>query len=412
MKIALVSYECAGEAGGGGIGTYIRNTAEMLSDAGHRVHVFTHGVGTQSVRHGTNLTISTVPALREKFPAAVFECFRTEQEREGFDLIEGPEFGCDAKVIANVYPQLPFVVRLHGPSSTIANSNAHYIGWRRRWRFALGALRRGRWPRDPWKPDIAADPERAHAHQADEIVANSRATADYCKHQWGLPQNRLSVVPLSFTASQELLALEPAPNTRLVLFLGRLEVRKGILELARAMPLVLRQHPDVTFRLVGRILPHPDDGKPLAEHVLKIVGDDAGNVQIVDSVPYEAIVGEFARASICVFPSDWEASGFVCLEGMAAGRAVIGSKSGGMAEIIDDERNGLLVPNRNPAAIATALNRLLASPETCRQMGAAARQTIVERYAPEVVLPLHLAAYDRAIANAKARVAGRRYELG
>jgi glycosyltransferase involved in cell wall biosynthesis len=94
---------------------------------------------------------------------------------------------------------------------------------------------------------------------------------------------------------------------------------------------------------------------------------------------------------------------------MAAARAVVGSASGGMAEIIEHAQTGLLVPHRDPAAIAMALINLLSSPDKCAQFGLAARDSIAVRFAPETILPLQLAAYDRAIANAQKRAPTQRY---
>ncbi|NBB23595.1 glycosyltransferase [Porphyrobacter sp. SLTP] len=408
LNVAILSFEGFRHSGGG-IATYIINVAKMLSDAGHRIHIFSSGPSAMTYQRDANIVIVEVPGAREHFPEAILPFFRAAHELNPFDVVEGPEYGCDARAVVDTFPDIPFVLRLHGPSFSIGKSNCYYVGWKPRIRFALGAIRRLQLPTDPWRYDSSSDPERIHALQADEIVANSNATATYCSRIWGLSGDRLSVVPLPFLPTTEILTLDPAPRSRIVLFVGRLEVRKGVLELAKAMPIVLRQHPDVTFRLVGRILPHPGDGRLLSHHVIELAKSDAANIEIVGSVPYESIPAELARSSICVFPSDWEASGFACMEGMAAARAVVGSASGGMAEIIDHGRTGLLVEHRAPQAIAAALIELLGCPEKCLQLGAAARASVVDRFAPEAILPMQLAAYERAIANARKRPPTRRY---
>jgi glycosyltransferase involved in cell wall biosynthesis len=128
-------------------------------------------------------------------------------------------------------------------------------------------------------------------------------------------------------------------------------------------------------------------------------------VEIVGGVPYDVLAKEFENADSCVFPSDWEASGYVCLEAMAAARGVIGSSAGGMAEIIEHGRTGLLVPPRNPRAIADAILTLLRDPERRIAMGRAAREYVTTAYSPDAIGPLQEASYMRAIERAKARCA-------
>jgi glycosyltransferase involved in cell wall biosynthesis len=100
-----------------------------------------------------------------------------------------------------------------------------------------------------------------------------------------------------------------------------------------------------------------------------------------------------------VLPSHWENFPNACWEAMAAARMVVGSRAGGMAEVIRDGQDGLLVPPRRPRAIVAALERLLASPEAAAAMARSARQRILDRLGEGQVLPLQLQAYQRAMAQ-------------
>ena len=194
-------------------------------------------------------------------------------------------------------------------------------------------------------------------------------------------------------------------------FFGRLEVRKGIVELARAIPLVLRQMPEVKFRLIGRSLPHPSTGEDLRTYLLRRLGAHKASVEFVDAVPYAQIPTLLADSDICIFPSVWEASGFVCKEAMAAARGVIASDAGGMAEIIDHGHTGLLVPPRDPKALATAIIELLRNPDRRIAMGQAAREYVTAAYAPEVIAPLQEASYARAIERTRRNAANSRKHI-
>lgn len=405
MRIALVSYEYAGGVNSGGIGTYVRTAAAMLAARGHDVEVFTSGDAFGSHESSQGHMVHTVPGSRVSFAEAICPVFSRRHESRPFDMVEGPEYGADASAVARAFADLPLVVKLHAPSFTIQASNDSYVDLRVRSRYYLGALRRGRWPDNPWQYDPAQDGEREHALAADEIAANSRATAERVVEMWGLPGDKTSVVPLVFAPPRALLEIDAANETMCVLFVGRLEVRKGVIELAKAIPLVHQAMPSVRFRFVGRDLPHPADRAPISQHILKAAGTSATAVQIAGGLPHDRIPSELQSCDVCVFPSDWEASGYVCLEAMAAARGVIGSSAGGMAEIIEHGRTGLLVPPRKPKAIAEAIIALLRAPEQRIAMGRAAREHVTTAYAPEVIGPLQEASYMRAIERARARCA-------
>lgn len=406
MRIALVSYEYAGVSRSGGIGTYIRNTAKMLSDRGHNVEVFTTGQRTESSQRADRVLVHTILASREEFSERIVPIFARRFNDVGFDVVEGPEYNADSSGVAAAFPGLALVVKLHGPSFAIFESNASYVSRIAKLRFFLGGLVRGRIAKSPWKYDVFSDSERVHAVGADEIVANSDATAERTAQAWQLQRARISTVPCVFEPSPDLLQIEASTRTRNIMFLGRLEVRKGVIDLAYAIPLVLKAEPEFRFTIVGRSLPHPQDRVPLVEHMKRIIGKSASNVEFIDGVPYEQVPRLMRNCDICVFPSHWEASGYVCMEAMAAARGVIGSSSGGMAELIDHGRTGLLVPPMDPKSIAGAILSLIRDTERRIAMGNAARERVLKAFSPAVIAPLQEASYERAMQNAEARSAG------
>jgi glycogen(starch) synthase len=397
LKIALISYEFTGEANSGGIGTYMRNTARMLAQRGHSVDVFTGGTEPRSVTLERGLAVHVVPSGREGFSEAVTPFFARRRDSVGFDVVEGPEYKADAAGIAQAFPELPLVVKLHGPSFTVLESGAAYVSALAKARFFAGAFRRGQIPKNPWKYDPDHDPERIHAIAADDLTANSDATARRAEGAWTLPMGRIVSIPYVFDPPDSFLGLSAKSHTRTILFLGRLEVRKGVIDLARAIPMVLRREPDVRFLCVGRSVPHPDDGAPVEDHMKKILGRHAGSVRFVGGVPHQEVCRLLAECDISVFPSHWEASGFVCMEAMAAARGVIGSGSGGMREILENGRTGLLVPPRDPRAIAEAILALLDDPERRIAMGLAAREYLLASHSGSALASSYEASYRRAI---------------
>src|SRR5262249_32673556 len=90
-----------------------------------------------------------------------------------------------------------------------------------------------------------------------------------------------------------------------------------------------------------------------------------------------------AALDVAVLPSYREAQGLSILEAMALARPVVASAVGGIPEMIDDGRTGLLVPPRDPAALAAAITRLLRDPAEAAQLGRAGHDLVDERFCVE-----------------------------
>lgn len=402
MRIALVSYEFAGTATGGGIGTYARGAAAMMAGRGHQVEVFT-SAPADSRTLPPGVVVHAAPVERRYFPRTVVPHFMRRHAAQPFDVVEGPEYGAEAMEVARSFPDLPLVVKLHTPTFLIDEIQHSYLSSLRKARFVLGGLRRGSLPKPYWRYDPAGDPEREHALTASEITAPSLAILDLLRSRWDLEPSRLAHIPNVFDPPASLLGLSPATKTSRITYLGRLEARKGVIELAEAMRLVLSRAPTAKFRLVGRSLPHPATGEDLAVHIRQLLGAFAEAVEFVDGLPHSEVARTLGDTDICVFPSVWENLPYACLEAMAAGRGVIASGGSGMAEIIDDGQTGRLVRPRDPRGLADAILELLADPAGRIAMAERARAHVGTAYTSEVIGPLQEASYVRAIERGRPR---------
>ncbi len=400
MRIAFISFEYFGLAQGGGIGTYVRFASEALASRGHSVAVFTSADHAQEKQLHNGVEIHSISSPRRDFAASIVPVFARHHDSRSFDLIEGPDYGAEASAVAKAFPGLPLVVRLHTPTSVINEVNELYRSRYSKARFIFGGLRRGVIPKPFWKYDPRFDEERVHAMTAAEITAPSNAILALLRERWSLPKEYLTKIPNPFVPSTSLLEIAAGSTTNRVTFFGRLEVRKGIVELSRAIPLVLKKMPGVKFRLIGRSLPHPNTGEDLRAYLVRRLGEHKAGVEFLDAVPYTEIPALLADSDICIFPSVWENSPFVCKEAMAAARGVIASNAGGMAEIIEHGHTGLLIPPRDPQALATTIIELLRNPDRRTALGQAARAHVTAAYAPEVIVPLQETIYARAIKRA------------
>jgi glycosyltransferase involved in cell wall biosynthesis len=106
-----------------------------------------------------------------------------------------------------------------------------------------------------------------------------------------------------------------------------------------------------------------------------------------------------------VFPSLWhEPAGLVAFEAMTSGRAVIGSRVGGMAEMIDDGVNGLLVAPGDVAGLAGAIDRLAADWPLAKRLGESGRTAAAERFTMDAHLDRLMALYARLVRADKSGV--------
>ena len=381
LNLAFVSYEYPPDTSGGGIATSLANTARMHAERGHRVEVF---VGSphrteSAVEDGVHVHRVEVGS-RADLAEAVVPVFRQRHAADPFDLVEGPEYGADARAVHAAFPDLPLVVKLRTSKSMISAINNEYLSLGSKARFVVGGLRRGQWPRPHWRYDRAADTERAHALGAVAMIAPSQAIKTKAVEFWGADPDRIWVAPHPYSPSDALLDLAPGGGTD-VLFYGKLEVRKGVVELAHAAREVVAARPETRFRFVGGVQTYPGTDQDLRDVMRRALGPAARNVSFEDAVPYDQIPRLLADAAVCAFPSVWESFGFVCLEAMAAGRPVVVTKGTGMAEMVGEGAFGRVVPSRDAAGIAAALLDVLGASTAERvAWGRAARARVLDRY--------------------------------
>lgn len=176
---------------------------------------------------------------------------------------------------------------------------------------------------------------------------------------------------------------EPDPGLRepgVVLFLGRLGVRKGSYDLLQAVARVVGEIPHVHLVMGG-------DGE------IEQVRDKAEQLGLKDNVSVIGWVGReqrealLRRATIYALPSYNEGLPMSVLEAMAAGLPIVSTPIGGIPEAITNDVEGLLVEPGDVQALAQALRRLLADPSLARTMGSAARAKVASHFDARTIAP-------------------------
>jgi glycosyltransferase involved in cell wall biosynthesis len=200
---------------------------------------------------------------------------------------------------------------------------------------------------------------------ASHHIANSEATRRtlLASAPWLAPErvtvihNGIDVQSITSAAP----AFLPLPQDAITVgFIGRLDERKGVLDLLQAWPRVAQANGRAQLVIVGR--------GELEDEVQR----RATRLERVTFVGYrDDVAALLKRCDIIAVPSRWEGFGLVAAEALAAGKPVVAAEASSLPEIVRHEQEGLLVPPHQPQALADALIRLIQDPELRVQLGRA-----------------------------------------
>jgi glycosyltransferase involved in cell wall biosynthesis len=154
----------------------------------------------------------------------------------------------------------------------------------------------------------------------------------------------------------------PLPERPRVLFVGVLERIKGFDTLAAAWPKVQAVVPEAELHVVGR--------GTLAPLARDLAGRGAQWTEVLDRA---GVMAAMDAATVLCLPSRAEGFGRVVIEALLRGRGVVGADAGGIPDLVEDGRNGLLFAPGSPESLAAALVRVLEDAALARSLGAAAR---------------------------------------
>jgi phosphatidyl-myo-inositol dimannoside synthase len=231
---------------------------------------------------------------------------------------------------------------------------------------------------------------RLALQQAACVLANSRFTKDLVQ-QLGVAPEKIEIVhpgcdtdqfrPLAPRLDVRRKLLGQRDRAQVILTVGNLVARKGHDMVIRALPLLRRSLPDVTYLIVG-------DG-PYREQLetLAVAMGVHDCVIFANRVPDEDLPDIYAMSDVFIMPSrarieacDVEGFGLVFLEANACGKPVIGGRSGGIPDAIIDGHTGFLVDPYDPQDIANTLARLLTDRDLSSQLGRQGQARVVRDF--------------------------------
>jgi glycosyltransferase involved in cell wall biosynthesis len=380
MKIALLSYEYPPETGFGGIGTYTWHHARALAKLGHDVHVLAGATEPTSLRacehdgvrvyryrpNGRAMAgLEILGSLRlwwtrQRLQNALgmYQALRQLLREERYDIVEMPECGAEGALVTKRLA-VPTVVRLHSPACLIMP----YYDVRRADTVLCAAV------------------EQVALRHGTTLSACSRFMANEARDQLGV-QRPIEVISNGidlewFDGQDESTGPPTLPRDRLtILFSGRMERRKGI-----------HLCGEIASAILGRF-----------DVALAFAGDDLfGHLErdVLPRVRAAHLKGSFhrlgrlglcemraclRRADIVLMPSLWGNCPYSCLEAMAAGRAIVASRQGGLPELIHDGETGLLAEPGDAGSFIDAIERLVHDSCLRARLGRAARRAVEQSH--------------------------------
>ena len=380
LRIALLSYNYPPKRYDGvSISTNI--LAKGLFALGHTVHVVTHGE-QQLIQYYDGAYVHFVPYELKRYAPlrhlpiihhrlnyshAVHEYLTRLVLNDGIQIVDTPLWLFDGFVTA-LSRALPVVVR----PVTANKQISEIIGDRSYEQYLLGEL------------------ERQLLLNATIIAANSNATKKALYDVYNLDKDSdienyyFGIEPVAQEQTRPFPYHAP-PETLTVLYVGRLEKRKGIQDLFAAIPLVLRQVRNVQFVIVG-----PDNS--INDGFMNQTGMDYPTYfarHYPECRPYVRFLGEivgdklnalYQNCDLFVAPSLYESFGLIYIEAMNFAKPVIGCRAGGVPEIVNDGVTGRLVDPNSPKQLAEAIVSLLRSPRLLYEYGMAGRQRLLDYF--------------------------------
>lgn len=358
----------------GGIGTFTQTMARALVKAGHRVRVIgvysaAYPVPDYEEDQGVRIWRLREPVHKLGWGVARYNLYlrlaEWSQARE-IDLIEVPDW----QGWAAGWPRLavPVIGRLHGSATYLSAELGRPLSTRT---FLL---------------------ERTSLHRTDVWCSVSQYAADKTQLLFGLRNGPGAILynPVDLSPEKE---ISPRHKARVV-FTGTLTGMKGIHQLLRSWPGVVKQNSQAELHIYGKEASGEGNGsvKSLLSAQSKTVRD---SVVFKGHTPHEMVLRALKSARVAIFPSFAEAFAIAPLEAMACGCPTIYTKRCSGPELIEHEQNGLLVDPAHSDEITANILRLLGDDVLAMRLGTAGRKTVEEKFSLKALLKLNVAFYQQ-----------------
>lgn len=207
--------------------------------------------------------------------------------------------------------------------------------------------------------------ERDIAHMSTGIISTSPVEKDTIVSLFSIPRHKVTVIPIGidptiFAPSAQSIEVTGSP---LILYVGRLEWRKGVSTLLEATAILQSEYPGLQVAIVGGKSKNTKSNPDFIEQQrLELLTDSLSlrdHVHFLGAKPQMQLAAYYSVADVCVVPSYYEQFGIVPLESMACGTPVVASRTGGLTYTVEDGVTGYHATTRNAKDFAEKIDCVL-----------------------------------------------------
>jgi glycosyltransferase involved in cell wall biosynthesis len=380
MKIAFLTPEYPHELTGasGGIGTSIKNLSESLVAKGHSVRILVYGQDKEEIFTDKDIIIQRIKNVKIKGLSWYFTRKKLEKiinqlyaEKE-IDLVEAPDW---TGITSFVQPKrCPLVIRLNGSDTYFCHLDNRPVKWINRFH------------------------EKRALKKATAHASVSQFTADMTNQLFGLTIP-FTIIANGVTANNFQSDNLVSANPPIILYFGTLIRKKGLLELPLIFNKVVELFPTAQLHLVGRDSADVITGNPSVWKMMQALFTEEAlkNVTYFGGVPYAEVKAHIQKATVCVFPTFAEAFPVSWLEAMAMKKAIVASNIGWATEMIDSEKEGILVHPKEHDGYANAIVSFLEDNAKANQLGENALNKVIACFDSEVIARKNIEFYKKVI---------------
>lgn len=393
MKICFISKEYPPETGFGGIGTYTYQLAQELSKKGHNITVISKAIKSERIYKDKKVKVYRI--FDEPVPFRGFtrisnlitkgwfshywhsrsvfkKIIEIINREEDFDIIEAPLWDSESLAYSEKI-NIPLVVRLQTPifkSRELLNI----------------------------KPNKTLEKiEKATLEKAILIPSISKNVGKMITKHYGLAQNKIRVNHLGLN----LLKIKKPifiSNSFKLLYVGRLELRKGTEEFINSLNEILTKNLDITIDIVGKDIPQAPGNIFFKDYFKQTVNKNLqSRVKFYGFVNDKNLQKFYKNCDCLIAPSRYESFGLIFLEAFKYGKPVIGTRVGGIPEVVKENKTGLLVDANNPEQISKAVLKIFKNEKLRKRLGENAFKDVRVNFSSEKMAEETLHIYNEAV---------------
>lgn len=369
MHIVYISNENPYNMNNGGIGTYCKYVVKMMAGNGNRISFITisdcehEKCVNQFSDDYCEINIYQIKYKRswDNFPADLIEIFyqKTKEihNNNPIDIIECQDWlGIGYKITQNL--DIPFITRLHTPLflvEKLANNQKIY-------RFSN-------------------EIKKYEEIQMKNSTALSAPCSELADIIYSKIKRKVKIIPNPIDVKEfnpEIIFSRPklVKHKKYLLYLGRLEYRKGVLVLAEAIEQILNKYSDYVIVMCGKDTVYKK--RSVKSLIKEKCAQFEDSVYFIENVEGNEKKAYIQNAELIIQPSLWENFSYVTLEAMACSQGVLATRCGGFIEIIDDNKSGFLA---EPYSVESLINKIdTALKSNLHIIGKQARKKVVQNY--------------------------------